>query len=179
MVPMRMYLTGFMGSGKSTLGPLLAKRYDYRFIDLDTMIEQEAGQPIRTIFQERGEAVFRAMERTALEQVATQENTIIAVGGGALTYEHNLRLALGTGTVIYLHVSAEVLVQRLARQATLRPLLQDHEGRVLSQGAMKEKIQTMLQQRAPYYERAQHIVHVGGLTIAQAFAAVEEQLASA
>lgn len=179
MVPTRIYLTGFMGSGKSTLGPLLAERLHYRFADLDDEIEKAAGRSIREVFQEEGEAAFRVLERAALEQVATRDEVVVAVGGGALTFEHNLHVALASGAVFYLRVSAEELVRRLGDQAALRPLLQDEKGHVLSKKAMSAKITAMLRQRGPFYERAHAIIDLDGLTVEEACDALEAAVASA
>ena len=81
----RIYITGFMGSGKSTVGPLLAARLGYEFVDLDARIEEVEGKAVPEIFSERGEAVFRSLERRELLLLRSLDGIVVATGGGALT----------------------------------------------------------------------------------------------
>ena len=148
----RVFLTGFMGSGKSTLGPPLARALKLRFQDLDTIIEQSAACSIEEIFAGSGEAHFRMLETTALR--ATPPGTVCALGGGALAREQNLQWALSHGIVLYLKVPVPVLQQRLASDARARPLLRDASGQVLAPAAMCAKIAALLGERTPFYERA-------------------------
>src|SRR5437588_6883468 len=80
----RIVLTGFMGSGKSTVGPLLARRLGWDFVDADDVIEAEAGMPIAEIFARHGEAAFRAREHAAIARLAAQDSLVLALGGGAI-----------------------------------------------------------------------------------------------
>ena len=161
MPPLRIYLTGFMGSGKSTVGPRLATALGYSFIDLDEAIEHRAGRPIRQLFAEEGEAAFRQLERELLRETTVREHLVVALGGGALTFEENLRLALGAGRVVYLRASADVLARRLRSGRAVRPLLLGDDGRPLSDADLRARIEAMLERRAPFYERAHLAVDAG------------------
>ena len=149
----RLFLTGFMGAGKSTVGPLVADRLGYTFIDLDEAIADRAEQPIAALF-ETGEDAFRALESTLLREVSQQEEVVVATGGGALASEPNLGVAQRAGVVVYLRVSVDALAHRLAGTATERPLLQDGAGHPLQGDALRERIQALLDQRRLRYEQA-------------------------
>ncbi|MFQ5570316.1 MAG: shikimate kinase [Rhodothermales bacterium] len=167
--PTRIYLTGFMGSGKSTIGSILANVLGYAFLDLDHVIAARVGKSVPRIFAEEGEAVFRALEADCLRRTATNRQVVVAVGGGALTVEKNLQWALAHGTVVYLHVPLDQLVQRLLRGRTVRPLLLDEEGQVLPYAILREKIKGLMDRREPFYQRAHLVVETGrervGLTV--------------
>lgn len=151
---MRIYLTGFMASGKSTVGPRVAERLGLGFLDLDDAIEAQAGQSIPDIFEAGGESAFRAREAEALRATAQHDDLVVALGGGALIDEDNLAFARAQGTVVYLRVPVEELVRRLEDQATERPLLQDETGTPLSVEAMRARIASMLDARRRFYEQA-------------------------
>ncbi len=170
--PTRIYLTGFMGCGKSTVGPLLARRLGYTFLDLDTLIERQAGRSIPEIFAEGGEPAFRRLERDALRQTATLNAYVIATGGGALVSVDNLSWALRNGRVVYLQVSLDELVRRLAPEATHRPLLQDRHRRPLQGAALRWRIAAMLAHREPWYRQAHHVVATDGLSVEETVEAV-------
>ncbi len=153
----RLFLTGFMGAGKSTVGPLVADRLGYAFIDLDEAITDRAEQPISALF-ETGEDAFRALESTLLREVSQQEGVVVATGGGALASETNLSVAQRAGVVVYLRVAVDVLAHRLADTAMERPLLQNGEGHPLQGNALHERIQALLDQRKLRYQQADVIV---------------------
>lgn len=153
----RVFLTGFMGAGKSTVGPLVADRLGYTFIDLDDAIADQAGLPVAALF-ETGEDAFRALEGTLLRELAQKEEVVVATGGGALASETNLSVAQRAGVVVYLQVSVEALARRLANTATERPLLHGGEGRPLAGAALHERIQALLDQRKLRYQQADRIV---------------------
>lgn len=159
--PTRIYLTGFMGSGKSTIGPLVANVLGYRFIDLDDAIEARAGRPIPTIFEAEGEAAFRTLEAEALFDTLREDRLVVAVGGGALTFDLNLQRALQHGTVVYLRITVDQVIERLLRSPTRRPLLNDEEGSRLPEAALRRKVAAMLAQREAFYRRAHLIIDVG------------------
>lgn len=150
----RIYLTGFMASGKSTVGPHVAERLGCPFIDLDERIERRAGQSIPALFAGSGEAAFRQIEAEALCATAEQDEAVVALGGGALVDDANRAWALQHGCVVYLHVSADTILERVADQAEHRPLLQDDAGVPLSPEAMRARIEQMLRKRRPLYEEA-------------------------
>ncbi|MGH9599103.1 MAG: shikimate kinase [Terracidiphilus sp.] len=92
--PRRIVLTGFMGSGKSTAGPLLAQRLGWRFVDVDDVIEAEAGSPIAELFAREGEAAFREREHAAIARLATGGELVLALGGGAIEHQGTRSLLL-------------------------------------------------------------------------------------
>jgi len=133
----RVVLTGFMGSGKSTVGCSLARRLGWRFVDLDSLIEQRDGRAVSRIFDESGEAAFRAMENEALTSSLQESRLVIALGGGALetsANRHALSVASQTCTIL-LTASFETLYNRCQQQIVTaadsplpaRPLLGDRE----------------------------------------------------
>jgi shikimate kinase len=121
------FLIGFMASGKTTVGRLLAERLEWAFVDLDKLIEDGAGGTVADIFAAEGEEGFRKRETEALREVAQRRKTVIATGGGAPCREENLEAMLGAGRVFWLEVSPEEAVQR-AGKASGRPLLDCRGG---------------------------------------------------
>ena len=151
---MRLYLAGFMGSGKSTVGPTVADRLDVDFLDLDDAIEDAAGRSIPAIFAEEGEMGFRQRETRALWETAERENLVVALGGGTIVDDANRDFATDHGLVVYLQVPADVIVDRVADGAAHRPLLQDEQGEPLSRTAMQQRIERMLSERRHSYQQA-------------------------
>ena len=117
-----LFLYGPPGSGKSTLGRLLAQRLALPLVDLDAEIVKDAGRPISQIFAEEGEASFRARELRALERVSAQPRSLVALGGGALLADAARACAERNGTVVCLDCSLDVLLARIERQPGTRPL---------------------------------------------------------
>jgi shikimate kinase len=125
--PRRIVLTGFMGSGKTTVGPLVAARLGWRFIDADHVIEAEAGIPITEIFARHGEAVFRAQEHATIARLATEDGLVLALGGGAIETAATRELLLASPGTILVHLQVE-LATALARcggTEHTRPILAD------------------------------------------------------
>lgn len=122
---MRIYLCGFMGSGKSKLGRKLAGRLDYRFIDLDEQIEKREGKTIPEIFSEKGEEEFRKTESEVLFSTSSASDCVIALGGGACCTDLNMGFIRESGLSIYLRIDPEILLGRLRRQNKNRPLIAD------------------------------------------------------
>jgi shikimate kinase len=152
-LPPRIYLTGFMASGKSTVGPLLAREIGYRFIDLDAYVEAREGQSLADLFAHRGEAAFRAAERAALEETTRMTRVVVSTGGGTLATEANLQTALGAGAVVQLRAPLALVLRRL-RRGRLRPLLLDARGERLNGPALDARVQELLAARGPFYARA-------------------------
>ncbi|MCS7081585.1 MAG: shikimate kinase [Bacteroidetes bacterium] len=121
MRPERLYVTGLPGSGKSTVGPLVARRLGWAFVDLDRLLEQRAHRSIAEIFAREGEWAFRALERELLEESAGWIRHVIATGGGTLAQPGLMDWALEHGWVVYLRAWPELLRQRTAHEE--RPLL--------------------------------------------------------
>ena len=155
--PTRIYLTGFMGSGKTTVGRILANSIDYRFVDLDDAIESRAGRSIPRIFEMDGEGAFRDLERTALEETLAMDHLVVATGGGALTMRDAMDLAKSAGLVVYLAASPETIVARTQAESATRPLLSPHANDLLTH------VSSLLEQRLPHYRRAHLTVAVDDL----------------
>jgi shikimate kinase len=123
----RIVLTGFMGSGKTTVGPLVAARLGWRFVDVDDVIEAEAGAPITGIFARHGEAVFRERERATIARLTAGDGLVLALGGGAIETDATRSLLLSTPGTILVHLEVE-LATTLARcggTERTRPILAD------------------------------------------------------
>lgn len=148
------YLTGFMGSGKSTVGPALSRVLGIPYVDLDAEIVRLAGHSIPEIFRKDGEPAFRRYEHEALKAAAAGGVAVVSVGGGALADSENLRLALETGAVVYLQATPEALAVRLSGGRRNRPMLQDAAGNMLSGSTLRHRIEQLLVDRTPYYEQA-------------------------
>lgn len=120
----RVFLVGFMGSGKSTIGPLLARRLGWPFLDLDSMIEDSFGGPIHRIFAQQGEPCFRQMESAALRNLGRWKNCVAALGGGAFVDPANRLQISRLGLSVFLDLSLEGVLERCPPDGT-RPLLKD------------------------------------------------------
>lgn len=150
-------LTGFMGTGKSTVGRLVAAELGREFVDMDTLIEQREGRPITRIFADSGEASFRQLEADLCRELAARTGLVIATGGGALVPETNLRIMESSGLVICLDCAPATLWQRIG-QSEDRPMLAERdEGRFA-------RLAALLEQRAPAYGRIKHRVDVTDLS---------------
>ena len=139
------YLYGPPGSGKSTLGKLLAGRLDLPFVDVDQKIREDAGMPIPEIFAKETEKGFRARERRALEEVAAWDRAVVSLGGGALVDPACREIAERTGTVLFLDCTVDLLRDRVARQPGTRPLLNG------SADDPTKKIEALMARRAEHY----------------------------
>ena len=139
------YLLGFMGSGKSTVGPLLARGLGWPAIDLDKVIEAGQGVTIREIFEQAGEPFFRQVERAALSEVARTEPAVIALGGGTFAQAENVDLVRESGGItIWLDCSLDELRRRCSGMID-RPLFRDAES-----------FAKLLEARLPYYQQADY-----------------------
>ncbi|MEO6302012.1 MAG: shikimate kinase [Bacteroidia bacterium] len=153
------FLTGFMGSGKTTAGKKLAKLLRLKFIDLDQFIEQKEKLTIRSLFENFGETAFRNIEQTCLnELLASEKSTVIALGGGTICYEKNLEKIKAKGCLIYIELPAITLVQRLEASKTERPLLKNLKGEDLV-----DFITTKLKEREIFYSAAD--IAISGLNL--------------
>ncbi len=155
--PSLIFLTGFSGSGKSTIGPLLANSLGYDFLDLDKEIERLAGKSINEIFAEEGEAHFRALELDVLEGIIDTKELIVSLGGGVLQNDRCFSLIIASGTLVYLCSSPEALAKRLSHK-TDRPLMKGDSGERLSREELEKKILALLEKREPRYKTARIIV---------------------
>lgn len=149
----RIFLIGYMGCGKTTLGQALAERLGCSFLDVDTWISDAAGKSIPQIFAEEGEARFREWEGEALEEAIEQEDVVVATGGGMPCFEERMDTLLAHGTVIYLELKPETLLQRLSDGLHGRPLLAG-----LSQETLLTHIEKQLEQRQAIYKEADMVL---------------------
>lgn len=150
------FLIGFMGSGKTAVGRLLAQRMGLQHADLDRRIEAELG-PLLPFIQREGEEAFRAVERRFLLDALTEQDIVISLGGGTPAHADNMDLLLGGGTVVYFDAPLHELQERLLKKGRDRPLLFG-----LSDDALRARVAALLEERLPVYRRAQVIVDGGG-----------------
>jgi shikimate kinase len=122
----KLYFVGFMGAGKSTMARAFATRIGWRQVDIDELIEQREGQSITDIFRDHGEAYFRALEREAVRAILPQRYAAVATGGGTFVDADSRAALLGDGTVVWLDVPFETVVQRVPADGR-RPLASDRE----------------------------------------------------
>ena len=142
----RVYLIGFMGAGKTTIGRQLAARLGWKFIDLDREIEQREHRPVADIFRESGEPHFRSLEEQCLKELSTSNRAVIALGGGAYLNPNNRAVADDTGLTVWLKVSFAKVADRVKMDGT-RPKFEN-----------REEADRLYQSREPYYALAR--VHV-------------------
>jgi len=149
-------LVGFMGSGKSSVGRELARRFGAPFVDVDERIESAAGCPIRDLFAREGEPAFREREKAALLEVLSVKGCVIATGGGAFADEENRDRLRSYAPVVYLEAAVETLLERLAGDIG-RPLLRGVDR--------KETVRELLSRRVPGYRAADVTVRTDGRTV--------------
>lgn len=142
-------LIGFMGAGKTSVGKLLAKRMGYNFVDTDEMIEQSHHQTIKDIFASKGEAYFRELETDTIKNMmGALDRTILSTGGGLPIKDSNQDILRQLGVVIYLYSTKETTLERVSRDQTRPILAGDNIG---------HKIEQLLNERVPIYEKVAHI----------------------
>jgi len=149
----RIYLIGFMGSGKTTHGKQIARMMGYDFLDIDHWIVEQEGKTIPEIFDEEGESRFRELETAAINKVRKMQKVVIATGGGLPCHADNMQMLKASGLTIYLKLSPEALLSRLKVSKTRRPLL---EGK--SEEEMYAAIRKMLDERESWYSKADMII---------------------
>ena len=142
------FLTGFMGVGKTRVGHILAQQLGRCFLDTDRMIEQRAGKTIAEIFADEGEAHFRQLERDCVLETCQRPDAVVALGGGAITRADNVAAVRRAGILVCLKADVDTIFARVRRR-TDRPLLAG-----LDPQAQRAKIESLLRERAPYYDQA-------------------------
>ena len=148
----RLFLVGYMGAGKTTIGKVLSKMAGLTFIDLDYYIEGRFRKTVSQLFAERGEEAFRTIEHNMLHEVAEFEDVLVSTGGGTPCFFDNMAFMRQQGTTIYLQVSVEELTKRLELFKRARPVLKNRSGEEL-----KAFITDSLAARSSFYEQA-HLV---------------------
>lgn len=151
---MIIYLIGFMGSGKSTLGRPLANRLGYSFVDLDEQIETHSGCKIADIFAQYGEEYFRNLESQYLKEIAANKsNLVVSTGGGVPCFNNNMELMNASGVTIYLNLSPKMLADRLSNARATRPLIASK-----SSDELLQYITQTLAARDEFYSKANVII---------------------
>jgi shikimate kinase len=158
----KIFLIGFMGSGKTHWARLLSSAYQLSYADLDDIIEKEYHQKIATIFTEKGEAYFREIEAKVLRSFSDEQNCIIACGGGTPCYHDNMQWMSEHGSTVYLKDSPDVLMKRLIKEKSHRPVLMN-----IADTELESFIAAKLKEREPFYNQAKIIVEEATLTIQQ------------
>ena len=166
MLTSNIFVTGFSGSGKTTVAREVARRLDWRFADTDDEIVKAAGRSIESIFQDLGEPRFRRLEREALISTAAKERQVVSTGGGMVVDEENRRVMEESGVIIYLDARPETLYQRLDRQGkegrgpVVRPMLEAEDA--------LDRIRSLKSERQSSYSKAHWTVHTDHLTPVEA-----------
>lgn len=142
-------LVGFMGSGKTSVGKVLAEKLDLEFVDMDEAIVKEQGKSINDIFNDSGEAYFRELETEYLQHKVECKNIILSTGGGVIVKEENIELLHQLGKVVFLNTPYEQILNNV-KGDTARPLLQQENA--------EEIIYSLLQKREPAYFTAANII---------------------
>ena len=152
---MRIFLIGFMGSGKTHWGTKIAEKLQIPFYDLDAVIVNIEGMSISEIFANKGEEYFRYMEKQTLENlVMKEENFVLSAGGGTPCFFNNIDFMKRNGKVLWLNTSLEALNQRLLKEKMSRPLLKG-----ITEAGLRSYIIRKLSERKMYYEQADLMVH--------------------
>ena len=150
------FVTGFMATGKSKVGRLLARQLDRIFLDTDELVETRAGMPISEIFASRGEDAFRSLESQSVAQAASTADAVVSLGGGAVTREENLAaIEAADGLLVCMEADVDTILERVSRKDD-RPLLAGLDMR-----EKRQKIVRLLAERQPYYARAHLRVRTG------------------
>jgi shikimate kinase len=161
------FLIGFMGAGKSTVGTILAEKIGYRFCDADKFIETRNGTTIMQIFADHGEQYFRDLESESMESLSTGEKQVIATGGGVIQRDRNWDAMKSGGITVYLKAPIEVIWERI-KDSKNRPLLQVENP--------LETARELLNKRTPLYEKADLIVDTSDLSLEEVAEEIIEKM---
>ncbi|MDR0412307.1 MAG: shikimate kinase [Dysgonamonadaceae bacterium] len=155
----KIFLIGYMGAGKTTIGKRLSQKLNLQFIDLDLFIESRYRKTINELFAEKGEEHFRDIERKALLEVSQFENVVISTGGGTPCFFDNASVMNGLGKTVYLKISPDELIRRLITGRRDRPLVKDK-----NKEEMERFIIETLAEREPFYNQAAIVFDATHLT---------------
>lgn len=161
------YLVGFMGTGKTIVGKLLAKKLERKFVEMDEQIERKEGKRIAELFAHQGEAYFRQCETSMLNEIAKESGLIVSCGGGIVVDQHNREVLQTTGVMVCLTASVDVIYERI-KGCTSRPLLAVTDP--------KREIKNLLAQRLPFYAQAHYTVDTSSLSVQEVVEKVVEAL---
>ena len=154
----RIFLTGYMGAGKTTLGKAFARKLNLPFVDLDWYMEERFHKTVGELFVERGEAGFRELEKNMLHEVGAFEDVVISTGGGAPCFFDNMDFMNRNGKTVFLNVHPDVPFRRLRVAKQQRPILQGKQD-----DELKEFIIRALEKRTPFYSQAQYVFNADEL----------------
>ncbi len=148
-------LVGFMGTGKTAIGGLLAQHFDVEFVQTDPLIEKKENMPINDIFAKKGESYFREVEKEIVEKVSKKENIVIDAGGGVVIDASNVENLKKNGVIFCLNAAPEEILNRIGKHKH-RPLLNTDDP--------LSKIKELLEKRREYYKRADYQIDTNGKT---------------
>lgn len=154
----RIFIVGYMGVGKTTVGKALATSLNLSFIDLDFWLQNTYRKTVADLFKEKGETSFREIERKALLEVASFEDVVISTGGGTPCFFDNMDVMNAVGTTIYLKADMDEIAARLSASKNIRPLLVEKKSEELV-----SFISTHLAERDGFYQKAQIVFHTDRL----------------
>ncbi|WP_423148535.1 shikimate kinase [Rubrolithibacter danxiaensis] len=168
---MIIFLVGFMGCGKTTLGKKLSAKLNYTFVDLDKKIEQVSGERIADYFSNYGESSFRELERDTLQKSSFPADSVVATGGGAPCFFDNMEWMNKNGLTIYISLPPNALASRLENAKTERPLIKN-----LNHMELVEFIKNRLEARDPFYKKAQYVLNGTDITAEKVVESIRTQL---
>jgi shikimate kinase len=163
LILVKIFLIGFMGVGKSTLGKKLARHLQLPFTDLDQFIEKDRSMSIDQLFSYFGEDFFRKAEHECLLKVMEQQSFVLACGGGTPCYYNNMELMNASGISIYLQAGAGFILSRIRQSPTVRPLLKKYE-----KAGRDEALRALLEERTAFYGQAKITINVEKLAVDEA-----------
>lgn len=158
------YLTGFMGSGKSTVGPILANTLGWQFYDLDTVIEKKSDKTVKEIFELYGENHFRNIETETLIELSVKDKVIVALGGGTIASDKNISILKQTGIIIYLKMSPQSALLRLKFKRNRPVLFTDLEENFSNEDLLK-RISELYEKRKIYYDQSDIVIDTDGIPV--------------
>lgn len=153
-LPDRIFLCGFMGTGKSSVGKILAEQLSVPFLDLDDHVENKVSKSIRDIFEEDGEETFRKLERSSVLEVIRDFKGVVALGGGTLQNQHLVDHIKLNGLLVFIETPFSVILNRLTKDNN-RPLLLNEDGYPKEKHILENELQGLYEQRLPYYRQAE------------------------
>lgn len=169
------YLTGFMASGKTTLGPILANTIGFDFFDVDREIESKAGKKVKEIFKDHGEQYFRNLEKEMIISFAGRRELVISLGGGAIADDENLKIIKESGILIFLNSSPESIYQRLKFKKD-RPAFLFENTEEPTKEMYLSKINLLLDSRRKYYSQADITIQTDKISIGKTVDLIVQKL---
>jgi shikimate kinase len=167
----KIFLIGFMGSGKSTAGRKLASQLNWSFIDLDEKIQKMEGMKIPDIFSLKGEPYFRKLEAKALQELKSVKETVISTGGGTPCFADNMDFMMSSGLTVYIRMTPLNLKKRLEGSVEGRPLLREVDMKDL-----QEYITSKLAEREKWYSRAEIVIDVVNNDLPDLLSLIKKQI---